>query len=173
MIATRAQGDALPPAPTAMVVCYSPTLELMRRPEPLLDLRWQMVLNCLVHEPVFSQGARSISRALDRADLDRRLLERSRELAYQTKAFDPKKLPKTLRVAMDSSPLEGAGRVEDTINLARGVARSLHVPRAAGLTTSVCVARPTARCCSRRVSRPDSTSIGVIQTKRLRRYRPS
>ena len=37
--------------------------------------------------------------------------------ARETKAFDPKKLPKALRVAMDSSPLEGAGRVEDTINL--------------------------------------------------------
>ncbi|WP_141333532.1 transposase, partial [Myxococcus sp. AB025B] len=31
--------------------------------------------------------------------------------------FDPKKTPKTLRVGVDSRPLEGAGRVEDTINL--------------------------------------------------------
>jgi hypothetical protein len=67
---------------------------------------------------VFSQGALfDFRQRLIAADLDRRLLERSRELAYETKAFDPKKLPKTLRVAMDSSPLEGAGRVEDTINL--------------------------------------------------------
>jgi hypothetical protein len=45
--------------------------------------------------------------------MDRRLLERTVELARKTKAFDFKKLPKTLRVAIDSSPLEGAGRVED------------------------------------------------------------
>jgi hypothetical protein len=49
--------------------------------------------------------------------MDRRLLERTVELARKSEAFDWKKLPKTLRVAMDSSPLEGAGRVEDTINL--------------------------------------------------------
>jgi hypothetical protein len=35
----------------------------------------------------------------------------------KTCAFDWKKLPKTLRVAVDSRPLVGAGRVEDTINL--------------------------------------------------------
>jgi hypothetical protein len=59
------------------------------------------------------------------ADLDRRLLERTRELAFETKAFDPKKLPKTLRVAMDSSPLEGAGRVEDTVNLLGHAGRNI------------------------------------------------
>jgi hypothetical protein len=49
--------------------------------------------------------------------MDRRILERTVELARRTGAFDFRKLPKTLRVAMDSMPLEGAGRVEDTINL--------------------------------------------------------
>jgi hypothetical protein len=52
-------------------------------------------------------------------------LERTRELAGETKAFDPKKLPKELRVAMDSSPLEGAGRVEDTINLLAHAGRKI------------------------------------------------
>jgi len=51
--------------------------------------------------------------------MDRRVLERTVELARQTRAFDFRKLPKTLRVAIDSSPLEGAGRVEDTFNSAR------------------------------------------------------
>ena len=85
----------------------------------LLDLRWQMVLDCLgATEPIFSQGALfDFRERLIAANLDRRLLECSRELAAETKAFDPTKLPKTLRVAMDSSLLEGAGRVEDTINL--------------------------------------------------------
>ena len=55
--------------------------------------------------------------------MDRRLLERTVELARKTKEFDWKKLPKDLRVAVDSMPLEGAGRVEDTINLLAHAAR--------------------------------------------------
>jgi DDE family transposase/transposase-like protein DUF772 len=119
---TGAGMDAHPPALLAMVVLlqsYSGASDASAVELSLLDLRWQMVLDCLgATEPVFSQGTLfDFRERLIAADLDRRLLERSRELAYQTKAFDPKKLPKTLRVAMDSSPLEGAGRVEDTINL--------------------------------------------------------
>ena len=60
------------------------------------------------------------------------MLERTVELAKATKAFDPRKLPKTLRVAIDSSPLEGAGRVEDTFNLLAHAARKV-VSCAAGL----------------------------------------
>lgn len=119
---TGAGVDAHPPALMAMVLLlqsYAGASDATAVELSLLDLRWQMVLDCLGStEPVFSQGALfDFRQRLIAADLDRRLLERSRELAYETKAFDPKKLPKTLRVAMDSSPLEGAGRVEDTINL--------------------------------------------------------
>ncbi len=119
---TGAGKDAHPPALMAMVLLlqsYAGASDASAVELSLLDLRWQMVLDCLgATEPVFSQGALfDFRQRLIAADLDRRLLERSRELAFQTKAFDPKKLPKTLRVAMDSSPLEGAGRVEDTINL--------------------------------------------------------
>ena len=119
---TGAGKDAHPPALMAMVVLlqsYAGASDAGAVELSLLDLRWQMVLDCLgATEPVFSQGALfDFRERLIAADLDRRLLERSRELALQTKAFDPKKLPKTLRVAMDSSPLEGVGRVEDTINL--------------------------------------------------------
>lgn len=119
---TGAGKDAHPPALMAMVVLlqsYAGASDATAVELSLLDLRWQMVLDCLgTTEPVFSQGALfDFRQRMIAADLDRRLLERSRELAYQTKAFDPKKLPKSLRVAMDSSPLEGAGRVEDTINL--------------------------------------------------------
>jgi Transposase domain (DUF772)/Transposase DDE domain len=93
----------------------------------LLDLRWQMVLGCLgATEPLFSRGALFAFRErLIKANLDRRLLERTVELARETKAFDPKKLPKALRVAMDSSPLEGAGRSEDTINLLAHAGRKI------------------------------------------------
>src|SRR5215475_2251245 len=119
---TGAGKDAHPPAFMAMVLLlqsYAGASDATAVELSLLDLRWQMVLDCLgADEPVFSQGALfDFRERLIAADLDRRLLERTRELAGETKAFDPKKLPKTLRVAMDSSPLEGAGRVEDTINL--------------------------------------------------------
>jgi len=100
----------------------------------VVDLRVQMVLGCLGTEhPPFSQGAlQEFRNRLIAADLDRRVLERTVELATITKAFDPRKLPKTLRVAIDSSPLEGAGRVEDTFNLLAHAARNV-VRCAAGL----------------------------------------
>jgi hypothetical protein len=43
-------------------------------------------------------------------DLDRKLLDRTVELAKQREGFGWQKL----KVALDSSPLLGAGRVEDT-----------------------------------------------------------
>lgn len=91
------------------------------------DLRWQMVLDCLgAEEPAFSQGALFAFRErLIEHDMDRRLLARTAEVARTTKGFDAKKLPKTLRIAIDSSPLEGAGRVEDTINLIAHAARKV------------------------------------------------
>jgi len=46
-------------------------------------------------------------------DLDRRLVERTVGLARSTRGFGAT----ALRAALDSSPLWGAGRVEDTINL--------------------------------------------------------
>src|SRR5213075_1751973 len=52
-------------------------------------------------------------------------MEKTIALARTTGAFDFKKLPKTLRVAMDSSPLEGAGRVEDTVNLLAHAGRKI------------------------------------------------
>ncbi len=77
-------------------------------------------------EPAFAQGTLADFRErLIRYDMDRRLLERTAEFARTTKAFDWRKLPKTLRVAIDSSPLEGAGRVEDTINLLGHAARKI------------------------------------------------
>jgi len=93
----------------------------------VVDLRWQMVLDRLgCEEPAFSQGALFEFRdRLIRTDMDRRLLERTIEVAQRTKAFDWKKLPKDLRVAIDSAPLEGAGRVEDTINLLAHAARKV------------------------------------------------
>ena len=127
---TGAGKDAKPPAMMAMVLllqAYAGASDATAVELALLDLRWQMVLDCLgADEPVFSQGALfAFRQRLIATNLDQRLLERTRELARETKAFDPKKLPKTLRVAMDSSPLEGAGRVEDTINLLGHAGRNI------------------------------------------------
>ena len=93
----------------------------------VVDLRWQLVLGRLgAAKPAFSQGAfYDFRHRFIRADMDRRLLEKTAEIAHRTKAFDPKKLPKTLRAALDSMPLEGAGRVEDTVNLLAHAARKV------------------------------------------------
>jgi Transposase DDE domain/Transposase domain (DUF772) len=122
--------DPNPPAFMAMVLLlqsYTGASDATAVELALLDLRWQMVLGCLgAVEPVFSQGALVAFRErFIAAGLDRRLLERSAELGGETGAFDPRKLPKTLRVAIDSSPLEGAGRVEDTINLLAHAGRKI------------------------------------------------
>ena len=77
--------------------------------------RWQWVLGCLgAEEPAFSQGALFDFRMrLLSTGMDQRLLERTVELARGRGGFDAK----TLRLALDSSPLWGRGRVEDTLNL--------------------------------------------------------
>jgi hypothetical protein len=125
---TGAGKDPVAPAMLAMVVLlqgYHGTSDAEAVEMSVVDLRWQLVLDVLgATKPAFSQGALSGFRArLIQHDMDRRLLERTVELARRTKEFDWKRLPKDLRVAVDSMPLEGAGRVEDTINLLAHAAR--------------------------------------------------
>jgi len=88
----------------------------------VFDLRVQIVLDCLGHRaPAFSQGALSEFRQrLISTQMDRRLLERTVEVAARQREFDWRQLKATLKVAIDSRPLEGAGRVEDTLNLLGG-----------------------------------------------------
>ncbi len=119
---TGAGKEPVPPAMMAIALLLQGYLGLSdwdAVETSFTDLRWQMVLGCLgATEPPFSQGAlQGFRERLIAHDMDRRLLERTVELAKRTREFDWKKLPKTLRVAIDSAPLEGAGRVEDTINL--------------------------------------------------------
>lgn len=85
----------------------------------VMDRRWQLVLGNLGSaKPLFAQGILTEFRArMVATDMDRRLLEQTVKVARESGAFDHKKIPKTLRVAMDSAPFEGAGRVEDTFNL--------------------------------------------------------
>ena len=81
----------------------------------IMDRRWQLVLDCLDAErPPFSKPTLIAFRErLIATQMDRRLLSRTVEVAARTKAFGSR----NLRAALDSSPLWGAGRVEDTYNL--------------------------------------------------------
>jgi hypothetical protein len=133
---TGAGKVPVPPALMAMatfVQAYLAVSDAEMVELTVVDLRVQMVLGCLgADAPAFSQGALCDFRErLIRTDMDRRLLERTVELARATSGFDWRKLPRTLRVAVDSSPFEGAGRVEDTFNLLGHAARKLvqHVAR--------------------------------------------
>ncbi|MGO8947042.1 MAG: IS1182 family transposase [Ktedonobacterales bacterium] len=80
-----------------------------------MDRRWQLVLDCLdCAEPPFSKATLvAFRQRLIAHEGDRRLIERTLEVAQDSGAFSPK----ALRVALDSSPLWGAGKVEDTYNL--------------------------------------------------------
>ena len=81
----------------------------------VMDKRWQMVLDCLgAEQPPFSQGTLwNFRMRLMAHNLDKILLERTVTLAEQTGGFGARQL----RAALDSTPLFGAGRVEDTLNL--------------------------------------------------------
>ena len=108
----------LPPAMLAMVTllqAYEQKSDAGAVEEAVFDMRWQMALDCMgAEEPPFSQGVLvDFRRRLIAHNMDKRLLERTVELAEQTGEFGAKQL----RVALDSAPLWGAGRVEDTFNL--------------------------------------------------------
>jgi hypothetical protein len=127
---TGAGKAPVPPALMAMatlVQAYLGVSDAEMVELTVVDLRVQMVLDRLgADDTAFSQGALCDFRArLIHTDMDRRLLERTAELARKTEGFDPRKLPRSLRVGVDSSPFEGAGRVEDTFNLLGHAARKL------------------------------------------------
>jgi hypothetical protein len=82
----------------------------------VMDRRWQLVLDCLDSPRApFAKGTLvGFRERLIAGNADRRLIERTVELyARQAGA----RAAGRLRGALDSSPLWGAGRVEDTINL--------------------------------------------------------
>jgi hypothetical protein len=81
----------------------------------VMDKRWQMVLDCLgAEQPPFSQGTLfNFRMRLMVHNLDKTLLDRTVALAEKTGGFGARQL----RAALDSTPLLGAGRVEDTLNL--------------------------------------------------------
>ena len=81
----------------------------------VMDKRWQMVLDCLgAEQPPFSQSTLlNFRMRLIAHNLDKTLLDRTVALAEQTGGFGARQL----RAVLDSTPLFGAGRVEDTLNL--------------------------------------------------------
>ena len=80
-----------------------------------VDRRWQMVLDCLGRTtPAFSQGTVfNFRERMRKHGFMNRLLAKTVQLSRSTKGFSHKRL----RALIDSSPLVGAGRVEDTFNL--------------------------------------------------------
>jgi hypothetical protein len=129
----RQSGAGKPPVPPAqlamalLVQAYLGVSDAELIQLTVMDRRVQMVLDCLDAERApFSQGALVAYRErLIGSELDRRLLERTAQVARTSAAFDARKLPQTLRIAVDARPLEGAGRVEDTINLLAHAARKV------------------------------------------------
>lgn len=124
--------EPVPPAQLAMAVllqAYTGSSDAEAVENAAVDPRWRMVLGCLApdeEDPPFSQGTlQRFRQRMIAHDMDRRLLERTVELAKKTRGFDFKKLPKTVRLAVDSRPLTGAARVEDTFNLLGHAARKL------------------------------------------------
>src|ERR1043165_2602545 len=115
----RPGGDkSHPPAMLAMgalLQAYDQVSDHDAVEEASFDARWQLVLGCLgIEEAPFSQGVLSQFRARMVAhDLDKKLLARTVQLAKDTGRFGWQRL----KFALDSSPLLGAGRVEDTWNL--------------------------------------------------------
>ena len=101
----------------------------------VMDKRWQMVLDGLdAEQPPFSQGTLfNFRMRLIQHNLDKTLLERTVALAEQTGGFGARQL----RAVLDSTPLFGAGRVEDTFNLLGHALRKVVELAAAKLDTSV------------------------------------
>ena len=96
---TGAGKEALPPALLAMACIlqgYMGVSDAEAVELTVVDLRWQMVLDRLgCSEPAFSQSTLfEFRERLIHTDMDRRLLERTIDVAQRTKAFDWKKLPK-------------------------------------------------------------------------------
>jgi len=108
----------IPPAqlvPATIVQAYTGASDDEVIEATLMDRRWQLVLDCLDSEQApFSKGTLiAFRKRLIEAQMDRRRISRTIEITTQSHEFGPR----ALRAALDSSPLWGAGRVEDTCNL--------------------------------------------------------
>lgn len=137
MYAESGRGDPRCPEQLALALVLQVGFQVADHEVPALtvvDQRWRMVLDFQGDEPAFSQGTifNFRERAMEHGFI-RVLLDRTVELARETRGFSHKRL----RMLIDSSPLLGAGRVEDTFNLlGRAVAKLVGVAATeAGQTT--------------------------------------
>jgi len=109
---------ALPPGQMVLAMLMQAAFGVPDHEVPTLtavDLRWQMVLDCMGEKsPLMSQGSvfNFRMRAIEHG-WAHRLVEHTVKLARETRGYSAT----ALRSAFDSSPLHGAGRVEDTFNL--------------------------------------------------------
>jgi hypothetical protein len=155
--AYQPRGTApLPAAMLAMVTllqAYTQTGDAEAVTAAEVDQRWQLVLDCLgcAHAP-FSQGALvKFRERMVAHDLDQKLLDRTVALAKAHGGFGWQ----TLRAALDSSPLVGAGRVQDTWNL---IGRAL-------ATVATCAAQATGRPRAAVVQAAGLTLVGASSLK--------
>ncbi len=115
---SRLGQPPVPPAKLALatiVQAYTGTSDEEAIEAMVMDRRWQLVLGCLdAEEAPFSKSTLvAFRKRLIEHEMDRRLVERTVEVAARRRSFGHK----ALRAALDSSPLWGACRVEDTYNL--------------------------------------------------------
>lgn len=117
----RMTGAGLPPVPPALMAMATLLQKYAgvsdNEVEALLfaDKRWQMVLDSLDQaDTPFKQTTFFDFRIrLIETGTDKRILERTAQVARETGGFSIR----GLRLALDSGPLEGHGKVEDTVNL--------------------------------------------------------
>jgi len=117
----QAQPQGHPPVPPAQLALATllPAYPQVSDDEVIeattMDRRWPLVLDGLACDPPpCSKGTLVACRQRLRAqEMDRRLVERTVEIAAARGSFGPRQL----RAALESSPLWGAGRVEDTYHL--------------------------------------------------------
>jgi len=134
MYASGGRGEPKCPERLALAMVLQVAFDVPDHEVPTLtavDRRWRMVLDCLEEEEdkaVFSQGAVWYFRERARQHgFMRKLLDKTVALAEETGGFSHKRL----RVMIDSSPLVGVGRVEDTFNLiGRAIAQLVAVAAA-------------------------------------------
>src|SRR4028118_1753555 len=108
----------VPPAQLALAIILQAYLGISDDEvieEMMMDQRWQLVLDCLNCEipPLGKATLVRFRKGLIKKELDQCLIDRTVEIATQKGGFGSSQL----KAALDSSPLWGTGKVEDTYNL--------------------------------------------------------
>lgn len=141
MFSSKPRGNKpIPAAQLAMVTllqAYTSTSDDGAIEECKANDRWKLVLGTLGSKsaPCSKKTLVFFRSRMFKHGMFEKLFAKTVQLAKDTGLFDPKKVGK-LRIAIDSAPLRGAGRVEDTINLIGHAVRSVLIAMAAWMGTS-------------------------------------